>query len=113
LQDVYFPRRIFPSRPMTQIIEVFWNAQPHLHRLKIRVRGGPLNPVAERLFNDIRKGIAATFPSDATLVRIATRKADPDANIRVVRNGEAESAKVHASVASIIERSVAAAARSS
>jgi hypothetical protein len=97
---------------MTQIIEVFWNAQPHLHRLKIKVRGGALNPVADRLFNEVRKGIAATFPREATLVRIAT-KADADANLRVVRNGEAESAKVHASVASIIERSVAAAARSS
>jgi hypothetical protein len=79
--------------------------------LKIRVRGGALHPVADRLFNAVRKGIAATFPSEATLVRIATRRADPNANLRVVRNGEAESARVHASVASIIERSVAAAER--
>jgi hypothetical protein len=94
---------------MTEIVEVFWNAQPHLSRLRIKVGGGALDPVADRLFSDIRSSVAATFPGSVTLVRIGTKKGDAASELRVVRNGEPECPKVHASVSALIDRSVEAA----
>src|SRR5688500_6272191 len=96
---------------MTEIVEVFWNARPHLSRLRIKVGGGALDPVADRLFSDVRDGVAATFPGRVTLVRIGTKRADVASDLRVVRNGEPECPSVHASVSALIERSVEAAER--
>jgi hypothetical protein len=72
---------------VTEIVEVHWNARPHLARLGIKVGGAPLDPRADRLFTDIRQGAASLFPGCVTLVRIATRNKNPDAQLWVSRGG--------------------------
>ncbi|EIM26840.1 hypothetical protein MicloDRAFT_00033910 [Microvirga lotononidis] len=51
------------------------------------MKGGSLDPRAERLFQQVREGAAALFPGCAILVRIATRNKDPYARLRISRDG--------------------------
>jgi hypothetical protein len=73
---------------LADIIEVFWNARPHLDRLRIKVGANALDPRAEQLFADVRAAAAAAFPEAVTLVRIAVRKA-PETDLRVRASGPA------------------------
>lgn len=90
---------------MAEIVEVFWNARPHLARAGIKVGGGNLDPRADRLFNEVRAAAAESFPGAVTLLRIVTRK-EPDVDLRVQRGGVAVS---DAEVARLRERIDAAA----
>ncbi|MBQ0820613.1 hypothetical protein KBI52_10395 [Microvirga sp. HBU67558] len=72
---------------MTEIVEIHWNARPYLTSLRIKVKGGSLDPRAERLFQQVREGAATLFPGCAILVRIATRDKDPNARLRISRDG--------------------------
>lgn len=81
---------------MTDIVEVFWNARPHLARAGIKVGAAALDPRAERLFNEVRTAAGEAFPGCVTLLRIVTRK-EPDVDLRAVRGGVAvEAAEVDA-----------------
>lgn len=73
---------------MTDIVEVFWNARPHLARAGIKVGAAALDPRAERLFSDVRAAAGEVFPGSVTLVRIVTRK-EPAVDLRAVRGGVA------------------------
>jgi hypothetical protein len=59
---------------MVQIVEVFWNARPHLARAGLRIDSGLLDPRAKALFNRVRSALADAFPGCVTLTRIITRK---------------------------------------
>jgi hypothetical protein len=72
---------------VTEIVEVHWNARPHLARLGLKVSGASLDPRADRLFREIREGAAILFPGCVTLVRIATRNKNPNLHLRVSRAG--------------------------
>jgi hypothetical protein len=71
---------------VTDILEIHWNARPHLAGLRIKVGGGALDPRAELLFKQVREGAAALFPGCVTLVRIATRDKDPTPLLQITRN---------------------------
>jgi hypothetical protein len=73
---------------VTDIVEVFWNARPHLARAGIKVGAAALDPRAERLFSEVRTAAGEAFPGSVTLVRIVTRK-EPDVDLRAVRGGVA------------------------
>lgn len=73
---------------MTDIVEVFWNARPHLARAGIKVGAAALDPRAERLFGEVRTAAGEAFPGCVTLLRIVTRK-EPDVDLRAVRGGVA------------------------
>ena len=99
---------------MTQIVEIHWNAKPHLARLGVKVGSNALDPRAERLFDEVRSSVADAFPGCVTLVRIAVRTKNPEEDIRIMRNGtpdcEADLAEIRARIAEAIERVTAAAA---
>jgi hypothetical protein len=96
--------------PVADIVEVFWNARPHLARAGIKVGAAALDPRAERLFGDVRAAAAEGFPGSVTLVRIVTRK-DPDIDLRATRAGacvpEREVAALRALVDAAIEAALA------
>lgn len=75
---------------MANIVEIHWNAKPHLSRLGVKVSSNALDPRAERLFDEVRGSVADAFPGCVTLVRIAVRKAKAEEDIRIVRHGAAE-----------------------
>jgi hypothetical protein len=75
---------------VTAIVEIHWNARPHLAGLRIKVGGGALDPRAELLFKQVREGAAALFPDCVTLVRITTRDKNPTARLRITRDGVEE-----------------------
>ena len=72
---------------MTSIVEIHWNAKPHLARLGVKVSSNALDPRAERLFDEVRGSVADAFPGCVTLVRIAVRKGSAEDDIRIVRHG--------------------------
>jgi hypothetical protein len=92
---------------MTNIVEVFWNARPHLNRMSIKVGAGPLDPRAAQLFQEVRAAAASAFPGCVTLVRIAVRR-QPETELRVVRRPDTEDAgdlrRVRALIAEVVGR---------
>jgi hypothetical protein len=104
---------VFDEAALTDIVEIHWNAKPHLTRLGVKVTSNALDPRAERLFDEVRASVADTFPGSVTLVRIAVRSATPEDDIRVVRNGapdgEADLADIRSRIESAVERAAAAA----
>jgi hypothetical protein len=48
---------------MLDLVEVFWNARPHLQRLGIKVNANTLDPRADQLFADVRSEIGRPFPT--------------------------------------------------
>jgi hypothetical protein len=99
---------------LTNIVEIHWNAKPHLTRLGVKVTSNALDPRAERLFDEVRASVADAFPGCVTLVRIAVRSANPEDDIRIVRHGadacEADLAEIRSRIESAVERAAAAAA---
>jgi hypothetical protein len=97
---------------MTDIVEIHWNARPHLARLGIKVGAGPLDPRAEGLFSEIRESVVPLFPGCVTLLRIAVRRGkNADETLRINRQGadlEDEVAAVQALVDSAVARAAAA-----
>jgi hypothetical protein len=75
---------------VANIVEIHWNAKPHLSRLGVKVSSNALDPRAERLFDAVRGSVADAFPGCVTLVRIAVRKAKAEDDIRIVRHGAGE-----------------------
>ena len=94
-----------PLTVMTEIVEIYWNARPHLARLGIKVKAAPLDPRVEGLFSEIRRGVAGLFPEFVTLVRITTRNGDPDAPLPIARAGAAPQAGLEA-VRGLIDQAV-------
>jgi hypothetical protein len=72
---------------MTDIVEIHWNARPHLARLGIKVGSGPLDPRAKDLFAEIRESVVPLFPGCVTLLRIAVRRGSTDESLRIDRRG--------------------------
>lgn len=93
---------------MADIVEIFWNARPHLARAGIKVGAAALDPRAERLFSDVRAAAGEAFPGSVTLVRIVTRK-DPGIDLRVTRAGGAASEHEIAALRSAVEAAAEAA----
>ncbi len=92
---------------MTDIVEIHWNARPHLARLGIKVGSGPLDPRAEGLFSEIRESVVPLFPGCVTLLRIAVRRGGSESSLRINRRGtdqEHELAAVQALVDSAVAR---------
>jgi len=75
---------------VTDIVEIFWNARPHLDRIGVKVNSNALDPRAERMFSEVRGSVADAFPGCVTLLRIAVRKHKGEDDIRVVCRSHAE-----------------------
>ena len=97
---------------MTQIVEIHWNAKPHLTRLGVKVGSNALDPRAERLFDEVRGSVADAFPGCVTLVRITVRAKNPAADTRIVRHGapdgDVDLASIRARITEAVERVTAA-----
>ena len=98
---------------MSQIVEIHWNAKPHLSRLGVKVGSNALDPRAERLFDEVRGSVADAFPGCVTLVRITVRSKNPEQDIRIMRNGapdsESDLVEIRTRIDGAIERVTAAA----
>ena len=77
---------------MTDVVEVFWNARPHLERLGLNLnpKRRDIDPRGEQLLDEVRRSLVHAFPESATLVRIAVRTGVGQADLRVVRRGVEE-----------------------
>jgi hypothetical protein len=91
---------------MTEIVEIHWNAEPHLANMRIKVKAGPLDPRAQDLFAEIRSGAADLFPGCVTIVRIATRTGG-DAPLRMTRSANTDSQDGLAAVQAMVDSAVA------
>jgi hypothetical protein len=96
---------------MTDIVEIHWNARPHLARLGIKVGAGPLDPRAEGLFSEIRESVVPLFPGCVTLLRIAVRRGTADDSLRINRQGE-ELVQELAAVQALVDSAIARASTS-
>jgi hypothetical protein len=94
------------------IVEIYWNARPHLDRMGVKVNSNALDPRAERMFSEVRGSVADAFPGSVTLLRIAVRSRKGEDDIRIVRrSNSAEPAgdipAIRARIESAVERAMA------
>ena len=71
----------------TDIVEIHWNARPHLERLGINLRRGDIDERGQRLLEQVRKGLVDAFPGSPVLLRIAVHAKTPVSGLRVLRRG--------------------------
>lgn len=71
----------------TDIVEIYWNARPHLDRLGVNLRRGGIDDRGQHLLEEVRMSLVEVFPGTAVLVRF-TVHAKPSVNdLRVLRQG--------------------------
>ncbi|HEY8381900.1 MAG TPA: hypothetical protein VIL09_07115 [Microvirga sp.] len=90
---------------MVDVVEVFWNARPSLERLGIKPERVASDPRAGAVIDDVRSAVIGAFPGVPTLVRIAVRTANPEGELRVVRDGTDQPEGLDA-LGAIIEQAV-------
>ena len=73
------------------IVEIYWNARPHLERMGVSLRRGEINAHGQSLLEEVRKALVAEFPGTPVLVRIAVRTGDLSSDVRVLRQGVEQS----------------------
>jgi hypothetical protein len=94
------------------IVEIFWNARPHLDRMGVKVNSNALDPRAERMFSEVRGSVADAFPGCVTLLRIAVRSGKGEQDVRIVRRGgstelEGDIVAIRQRIESAVERATA------
>lgn len=72
---------------VTDVVEVYWNARTSLALVGIKPEKVAQDPRAEAFFGAVRLAVIAAFPGVPTLVRIAVKSGDPEADLRVMRGG--------------------------
>jgi hypothetical protein len=71
----------------TDIVEIFWNARPHLEWLGVNLRRSGIDDRGQHLLEEVRKNLAEVFPGVPVLVRIAVHAKAPPNGLRVLRRG--------------------------
>ena len=69
------------------IVEIHWNARPHLERLGVNLRRGGIDERGKRLLEEVRGRLAAAFPGSPVLFRISVHRGVPTDDLRVLRQG--------------------------
>ena len=69
------------------IVEIPWNARPHLERLGVNLRRGGIDDRGKRLLEDVRRSLARVFPGAPVLFRISVHTGVPTDDLRVLRQG--------------------------
>lgn len=71
----------------TDIVEIYWNARPHLERLGVNLRRNEIGDRGQRLLEEVRKRLVEVFPGTPVLVRFAVHAKAPANDLRIVRRG--------------------------
>jgi hypothetical protein len=71
----------------TDIVEIYWNARPHLERLGVNLRRNEIDDRGQRLLQEVRKILVEVFPGTPVLVRFAVHAKAPVNDIRILRRG--------------------------
>ncbi|MFC1459530.1 hypothetical protein ACETIH_23095 [Microvirga arabica] len=71
----------------TDIVEIFWNARPHLERLGVNLRRNGIDDRGQHLLEEVRKRLVEVFPGTPVLVRFAVHAKTPANDLRVLRQG--------------------------
>jgi hypothetical protein len=71
----------------TDIVEIYWNARPHLERLGVNLRRNEIDDRGQRLLEEVRKSLVEVFPGTPVLVRFAVHAKAPVNDIRILRRG--------------------------
>ncbi|WP_262031290.1 hypothetical protein [Microvirga sp. Mcv34] len=71
----------------TDIVEIYWNARPHLERLGVNLRRSGIDDRGQHLLEEVRKSLVEVFPGTPVLVRFAVHSKVPTDDLRVLRRG--------------------------
>jgi hypothetical protein len=71
----------------TDIVEIYWNARPHLERLGVNLRRSGIDDRGQHLLEEVRKSLVEVFPGAPVLMRFAVHAKAPANDIRVLRQG--------------------------
>jgi hypothetical protein len=71
----------------TDIVEIYWNARPHLERLGVNLRRSGIDDRGQHLLDEVRKSLVEVFPGTPVLVRFAVHAKAPANDLRVLRRG--------------------------
>lgn len=71
----------------TDIVEIYWNARPHLERLGVNLRRSGIDDRGRYLLEEVRKCLVEVFPGILVLVRFAVHTKAPANDLRIVRRG--------------------------
>ena len=71
----------------TDIVEIYWNARPHLERFGVNLRRSGIDDRGQHLLEEVRKSLVETFPGTPVLVRFAVHAKVPGKDLRVLRRG--------------------------
>jgi hypothetical protein len=72
---------------ITDIVEIYWNARPHLERLGVNLRRSGIDDRGQHLLEKVRKSLVEVFPGTPVLVRFAVHAKAPVNDLRVLRQG--------------------------
>ena len=76
------------ERPLTtDIVEIYWNARPHLERLGVNLRRSGIDGRGQHFLEEVRKSLVEVFPRTPVLVRFAVHAKAPANDLRIVRRG--------------------------
>jgi hypothetical protein len=59
------------------IVEIHWNARPHLERLGVNLRRRGIDERGKRLLEEVRRSLAGAFPGAPVLFRISVHTGIP------------------------------------
>lgn len=89
----------------TDIIEIYWNARPHLERLGVNLRRSGIDDRGQHFLEVVRKNLVQAFPGTPVLVRFAVHAKVPVNDLRVLRQGIEQPASVD-EVRTVIEHAL-------
>jgi alpha-D-ribose 1-methylphosphonate 5-phosphate C-P lyase len=82
-----FRHRVGEQPLTTDIVEIYWNARPHLERLGVNLRRSEIDDRGQHLLEEVRKSLVKVFPGSPVLVRFAVHAKAPVNDLRVLRQG--------------------------
>jgi len=71
----------------TDIVEIYWNARPHLERFGVNLRRSGIDDRGQHLLEEVRKSLVEMFPGTPVLARFAVHAKVPTDDLRVLRRG--------------------------
>lgn len=89
----------------TDIVEIYWNARPHLERLGVNLRRSAIDDRGQHLLEEVRKSLVEVFPRTPVLVRFAVHGKPPANDLRVLRRGIEQSGSID-EVRAVIEHAL-------
>jgi hypothetical protein len=77
------------------IVEIHWNARPHLERLGVNLRRGGIDDRGKKLLDEVRKSLVGAFPGAPVLFRISVHTGASTDDLRVLRQGVEQPGCLH------------------